>query len=81
MFVDDSNDPTLTVIVKYCKQSSILAIKLKYKKRKPYFSQVTLEEVFKEINKLDGSKAAQKTSIPTNILKEIQIYLIQVLTI
>ena len=76
MFVDDSNDPTLTVIVKYCKQFSILAIKLKYKKWKPsYFSQVTLEEVFKEINKLDASKAAQKTSIPTKILKEIQIYL------
>ena len=65
MFIGD-DDPRLRTIVKYLKHPSILAVKINVKcKNLLYFSHVTLEEVLKEIGKLDFSKAAQETDTST----------------
>ena len=63
-------DPVSKAILKYKNHPSILAIQ-KYSKNKTFhFEEVNIEEVEKEILKLDKIKASQKTDIPTRTIKE-----------
>ena len=63
-------DPVFKAILKYKNHPSILAIQ-KYSKNKTFhFEEVNIEEVEKEILKLDKIKASQKTDIPTRTIKE-----------
>ena len=64
----DIDDPTLRTIVKYPKHTSILAIK-EIGKKLFYFSHLTLEEVFKEIN-LHALGTILEIHIPRKIVKE-----------
>ena len=62
-------NPTLKAILKYRKHPSILAIKRKLKSGPVFtFNHVTKEDVIKEINNLDASKASQEDDIPTKII-------------
>ena len=71
MFIGDIDDATPRAIVNCRKHPSILVIKEKCKKRKPFnFSHVMPEEIFKEIKQFDASKAAQETDIPAKVVKE-----------
>ena len=67
---ENIKDPVFKVILKYKNHPSILAIQ-KYSKNKTFhFEEVNIEEVEKEILKLDKIKASQKTDIPTRTIKE-----------
>ena len=69
--VENVRDPTLKAILKYRKHPSILAIKRKLKSGPVFtFNHITKEDVIKEINNLDASKASQEDDIPTKIIKE-----------
>ena len=69
--VENVRDPTLKAILKYRKHPSILAIKRKLKSGSVFtFNHITKEDVIKEINNLDASKASQEDDIPTKIIKE-----------
>ena len=72
---DNISDPSIKLIVKYRKHPSILTIGEVCKERKKKhsafsFSKVAKEEIFKDILKLDVSKACQNTDIPFKIIKE-----------
>ena len=64
-------DPTLKAIVKYKNHPSILTIQAKYKgKNKFSFTEVTTQDIEKEIFDLETRKASQISDIPTKIIKE-----------
>ena len=67
--IENVRDPTLKAILRYCKHTSILAIKRNIKSGPVFtFNHITKEEVIKEIKK--ASKASQEDDIPTKIIKE-----------
>ena len=58
-------------MLKYPKHPSILAIKRRIRSGPVFtFNHITKEDVIKEINNLDASKASQEDDIPTKIIKE-----------
>ena len=66
-----SNDNKIAEIFNNFFSDIIKTLKEKCKKRNIfYFLHATLEEVFKEIKKVDASKATQETDIPTRTVKE-----------
>ena len=65
---ENIKDPAFKAILKYKNHSSILAIQIKNKTF--HFEGVNIEEVEKEILKLNKIKASQKTDIPTRTIKE-----------
>ena len=67
---DHIRDPVLRAIEKYKNHPSVKAISDKYDKNTFSFKQVSLDEIKKEIKKLDTKKACQDTDIPTKILVE-----------
>ena len=72
---ENVSDSILKVILKYRNHLSILTIgevcKNKSNKQPLFsFSEVTRDEILKEILSLDTTKACQDTDIPTKILKE-----------
>ena len=69
--ISDTNgidDPVLKAIEKYKKHPSILAIK-KISKNIFSFQKVSYEDIIKETQNLDASKACQDTDVPTKIIK------------
>ena len=69
--LDNINDPVLKAIAKYKNHPSIKAIEKIPKPDNLFnFSNVDKEEVFKEIIRLDASKASQDTDVPTKVIKE-----------
>ena len=70
---DNISDPIIKLLVKYRKHTSILTIGEVWKEKKYVtflFSEVSREEIFREILNLDVSKACQDTDIPSEIIKE-----------
>ena len=72
---DNISDPIIKLIVKYRKQSSILATGEVCKERKEkhaafLFKEVAKEKIFADILNLDVSKVCQDTDIPFKIIKE-----------
>ena len=70
--ISDTNeidDPVLKAIEKYKKHPSILAIKKISKNNIFSFQKVSYEDIIKEIQNLDASKACQDTDVPTKIIK------------
>ena len=66
--ITDSEDKA---IKKFVKHPSIIKIKESIEDEKSFsFSSVSLDEIKKEINLLDKSKACQETDIPVKIIKE-----------
>ena len=70
--ISDTNgidDPVLKAIEKYKKHPSILVIKKISKNNIFSFQKVSYEDIIKEIQNLDASKACQDTDVPTKIIK------------
>ena len=72
---DNISDPIIKLIVKYRKHPSILTIGEVCKERKKKhatfsISNVAKEKIFRDILKLDVSKACQDTDIPSVIIKK-----------
>ena len=70
--ISDTNgidDPVLKAIEKYKKHPSILTIKKISKNNIFSFQKVSYEDIIKEIQNLDASKACQDTDVPTKIIK------------
>ena len=67
---ENIKDPAFKATLKYKSHSSILAIQKYIKNKTFHFEEVNIEEVEKEILKLDKIKASQKTDIPTRTIKE-----------
>ena len=72
---DNISDPIIKLIVKYRKQSSILARREVCKERKEkhadfLFKEVAKEKIFGDILNLDVSKVCQDTDTPSKIIKE-----------
>ena len=72
---DNISDPIIKLIVKYRKHPSILTIGEVRKERKKKhatfsISNVAKEKIFRDILKLDVSKACQDTDIPSVIIKK-----------
>ena len=63
-------DPTLEAIFKYKDHPSILAIQSHCEKGTFRFSEVNIENIKKDILKLDKNKASQHSDIPIKIIKE-----------
>ena len=63
-------DPTLKAIFKYKDHPSILAIQSHCEKETFRFSEVNIEDIKKNILKLDKNKASQNSDIPIKIIKE-----------
>ena len=63
-------DPTLKAVFKYKDQPSILAIQSNCEKETFRFSEVNMEDVKKDILKLDKNKASQHSNIRIKIVKE-----------
>ena len=63
-------DPTLKAIFKYKEHPSILAIQSHCEKETFRFSEVNIEDIKKDILKLDKNKASQHSDIPIKIIKE-----------
>ena len=63
-------DPTLKAIFKYKDHPSILAIQSHCEKETFRFSEVNIEDIKKDILKLDKNKASQHSDIPIKIIKE-----------
>ena len=69
--VENVRDPILKAILKYRKNTSILAIKRRIKSGPVFtFNHIMEEEVLKEIKNLDAWKASQEDDLPTKIIKE-----------
>ena len=69
--VENVRDPILKAILKYRKNTSILAIKRRIKSGPVFtFNHIMEEEVLKEIKNLDAWKASQEDDLPTEIIKE-----------
>ena len=63
-------NPTLKAIFKYKDHPSILAIHSHCEKETFRFSEVNIEDIKKDILKLDKNKASQHPDIPIKIIKE-----------
>ena len=63
-------DPTLKTIFKYKDHPSILAIQSNCEKETFRFSEFNIEDIKKDILKLDKNKASQHSDIPIKIIKE-----------
>ena len=63
IFSSDKEDPISNIIIKYQNHPSILAIKEKLVVSKFSFKKVSIEEISKQIQKLDNTKATQKKKI------------------
>ena len=63
-------DPTLKAIFKYKDHPSILAIQSNCEKETFRFSEVNIEDIKKDILRLDKNKASQHSDIPIKIIKE-----------
>ena len=63
-------DPTLKAIFKYKDHPSILAIQSHCEKETFRFSEVNIEDIKKDILKLNKNKASQHSDIPIKIIKE-----------
>ena len=71
--ISDTNgidNPVLKAIEKYKKHPSILTIKKISKNNIFSFQKVSYEDIIKEIQNLDASKACQDTDVPTKIIKD-----------
>ena len=69
-FIDNIEDQTLRVILKYKNHPSIIAIQNKFKGGDVfYFRELEKEEIQKEIHNLNNIKASQHSDIPTKIIK------------
>ena len=76
--VDDDFDPVIgnlkgpvfKAILKYKNHPSILGIRDTQKNSIFCFKEVIIEEIEKEISKLNSKKASQNSDIPTRIVKE-----------
>ena len=62
--------PALKAIMKFRKHPSVSAITNAFNPQSFNFSKVSVDDVLKEINKLDYRKAIQNTDIPVKILKQ-----------
>ena len=60
---ENIDHPTFKAIAKYRKHSSIIAIASEFTKEYFSFNTITIEDAFKEISMLGGSKAVQTTDI------------------
>ena len=68
---ENMNDPLLKAIVKYQKHPSLVAVKKFCNSTSRFsFKNVQKEEILKELNNLNISKATQNIDIPTKIIKE-----------
>ena len=67
--VDHIDDPVLKAIEKFKYHPSILAISEKYDKNTFSFQPVSYEDILKELNNLNISKACQDTDIPIKIVR------------
>ena len=64
-------DPTLKAIEKYKNHSSILTIEAKYKGKNNFsFTEVTRQNIKKEIYDLETKKASQISHLPTKFIKK-----------
>ena len=69
--VSNTNDATLTAILKYRNDPSIIAIQSKCKDKGSFnFIEVDQKQIETEILKLDLNNASQSSDIPINVLKE-----------
>ena len=69
-FIDNIEDQTLRVILKYKNHPSIIAIQNKFKGGDVfYFRELEKEEIQKEIHNLNSNKASQYSDIPTQTIK------------
>ena len=69
-FIDNTEDQTLTAILKCKNHPSIIAIKNKFKGGNVfYFRELEREEIQNEIHKLNNNKASQHSNILTKIIK------------
>ena len=67
---ENITDPTLKAIFKYKDHPSILAIQSHCEKETFRFSEVNIEDIKKDILKLDKDKASQHSDIPIKIIKD-----------
>ena len=61
--LENTDHPTFKAIAKYGKHPSIIAIASEFTKEYFSFNTITIEDAFKEISMLGGSKAVQTTDI------------------
>ena len=66
---DHIEDPVLRIIERFKKHTSVVAIFENHKDSAFSFRHVSLEEITKEIKRLDVKKAYQNTDIPTKVIK------------
>ena len=64
------SDPTLKAVLKYKNHPSIVAIRNANNNPHFHFSEVSVEEDYKEIRKLSPRKSAQSIDISVRVLKE-----------
>ena len=67
--VDNIEDPVLRIIEKFKKHPSLVAIFENYKDSTFHFRHVSLDEITKELNRLDEKKACQKSNFVTKVNK------------
>ena len=67
---DPVTESTLKVLLKYKDHPSILATQGNCEKETFRFSEVNIEDIKKDILKLDKNKASQHSDIPIKIIKE-----------
>ena len=72
---ENTADPTLKAIFKYKDHPSIRAIQSNCEKETFHFSEVNMEDIKKDILRLDKNKASQRSDIPIKIVKETWIFL------
>ena len=66
---DHTEDPVLRIIERFKKHPSVVAIFENHKDSAFSFRHVSLDEITKEIKRLDVKKACQTTDIPTKVIK------------
>ena len=66
---DHIEDPVLRIIERFKKHPSVVAIFENHKDSAFSFRHVSLDEITKEIKRLDVKKACQKKDIPTKVIK------------
>ena len=66
---DHIEDPVLRIIERFKKHASVVAIFENHKDSTFSFRHVSLDEITKEIKRLDAKKACQDTDIPTKVIK------------
>ena len=66
---DHIEDPVLRIIERFKKHPSVFAIFENHKDSAFSFRQVSLDEITKEIKRIDAKKLCQDTDIPTEVIK------------